>query len=99
MLSKSSVESRINRSETTCSCESKLFEMLNTRLSRASDSDEIWLTSEEAAAFLKISSGTLRNLTSNGKIPFYKFGRRNRYKKSDLHIMLLSESKGAKYGD
>ena len=54
-----------------------------------------WLTSDEAAAFLKISTATLRNLTSSGKIPFYKFGRRNRYSKKELKSMLLSNRKGA----
>jgi excisionase family DNA binding protein len=53
-----------------------------------------WLTTDEAAEFLKVSAGCLRNLTSNGQVPFYKFGKRNRYLKSELHEMLLSEKRG-----
>lgn len=46
--------------------------------------EEEWLNSKEAAAYLKISLKTLMNLCSNGSIQFYKFGRLNRYKKSEL---------------
>lgn len=53
-----------------------------------------WLRSEEAASYLKISVKTLMNLTSNGKIPFYKLGRRNRYRKDELNQILLNERRG-----
>ncbi|MDC1175538.1 helix-turn-helix domain-containing protein [Bacteriovoracaceae bacterium] len=60
---------------------------------------EKWFNTEEAAEFLKISPGCLRNLTSNGQVPFYKFGKRNRYLKSELHEMLLSHKRGRReYG-
>lgn len=55
-----------------------------------------WLTSEEAALFLKIPVGSLRNMTSNGKVPYYKLGRSNRYRLEDLNKLLLSHRKGAK---
>jgi len=57
------------------------------------NSDE-WLTSKEAAQYLKISAKTLYNLTSNGRVPFYKFGRSNRYKLNDLRNLLSSEPRG-----
>lgn len=57
--------------------------------------DEEFLTSKEAAAFLKISEAVLRNKTSSGQIPYYKFFRSNRYKKSDLLNLLLSNKRGA----
>lgn len=47
-------------------------------------SEEEWLTSNEAAMYLKISTKTLMNLSCNGTINYYKFGRLNRYKKSEL---------------
>lgn len=53
-----------------------------------------WLNSDEAANLLKISKQTLMNLTSNGKLPFYKFGRRNRYRKDELNQVLLNERRG-----
>ena len=56
--------------------------------------EEEWLTTEEAAEYLKISPGSLRNMTSNGQVPFYKLARRNRYLKSELKDMLLKEKRG-----
>ena len=46
--------------------------------------EEEWLTSKEAAHYLKISTKTLMNLSSNGQVPYHKFGRLNRYRKSEL---------------
>lgn len=57
--------------------------------------DDEFFTSKEAAAFLKISEAALRNKTSSGQIPYYKFFRSNRYKKSDLLNLLLSNKRGA----
>jgi excisionase family DNA binding protein len=56
---------------------------------------EEWLTSSQASVYLGISSKTLMNLTSNGKIPYYKFGRRNRYLKDELRMLLMSQRRGA----
>lgn len=53
-----------------------------------------WLDSEEAAKFLRISVKALRNMTSNGQLPFYKLGRRNRYRKDELEAQLLSKRRG-----
>jgi excisionase family DNA binding protein len=60
---------------------------------------EEWLTSEETAAYLKVSVGTLRNLTSNGQIPYYKLGSRNRYRIEDLRNLLLSQKRGGTNGN
>ena len=61
--------------------------------------DDTWLTPEEAAAYMKISVPTLHNLTSNGKIPFYKFGRRNRYLRGELRKLLSAQPRGFRYGN
>jgi excisionase family DNA binding protein len=53
-----------------------------------------WLDSNEAANYLRISVKTLMNLVSNGEIPFYKFGRRNRYRKDELNALLLQNKRG-----
>lgn len=53
-----------------------------------------WLDSEEAANLLRISVKALRNMTSNGQLPFYKLGRRNRYRKDELEAQLLSQKRG-----
>ncbi len=53
-----------------------------------------WLNSEEAANVLRVSVKALRNMTSNGRVPFYKLGRRNRYRKDELEELLLSQKRG-----
>jgi excisionase family DNA binding protein len=57
-----------------------------------------WLTTSQAADYLGISVGTLRNMTSNGKIPYYKFGKLNRYRLPELRELLLSGKRGKSYG-
>ncbi len=63
------------------------------------DTEPEWLSVPEAAEYLRISEGSLRNMTSNGKIPFYKLGGRVRYQKAELKTLLLSNRKGASYGN
>jgi excisionase family DNA binding protein len=58
-----------------------------------------WLTSKQAAEYLNLPIGTLRNLTSNGKIPYYKLGHLNRYLREDLRKLLLKEKRGANHGN
>ena len=53
-----------------------------------------WLNSNEAAELLRLSVKALRNLTSNGQLPFYKLGRRNRYRRDELEAILLKEKRG-----
>jgi len=45
---------------------------------------EVWLNSEEAAMFLRVSKRTLIRYREQGKIPFAKDSRMIWYKKSDL---------------
>jgi len=62
--------------------------------------ENAWLTTEQAAAYLGISSGTLRNMTSNGQVPYYKLGpRRNRYRMCELNELLLSQKRGGFHGN
>lgn len=58
-----------------------------------------WLTTEEAAAYLRLSVGAFRNLTSDGHIPHYKLGRRNRYLRSELRKLLSGQARGRMYYD
>lgn len=57
-----------------------------------------WLTAEQAARYLGLSVGALRNSTSNGQIPYYKLGRRVRYLKSELRNLLLQNRRGGANG-
>nr|BFD65318.1 hypothetical protein HAGR004_03400 [Bdellovibrio sp. HAGR004] len=63
-------------------------------LNASGDIEKEWMSSKEAAAYLRISPATLRNLTSNGKIPYHKLERRNRYRTSDLRDLLLRNKRG-----
>jgi excisionase family DNA binding protein len=58
-----------------------------------------WLTTEEAAEYLRISPKSLLNEASNGNIPHYKFGRRNRYLLSELKKLLLGKPRGVLHGN
>lgn len=52
-----------------------------------------WLTTEQAAHLLSISSNALRIMVHRGQIEAYKFGRRLRFKTSDC--LSLIQKKGA----
>ena len=65
-----------------------------TMLQSGNSSLKFWMDSSEAASYLRISVKTLMNLSSNGAIPFYKFGRRNRYLKEELDQILLQNKRG-----
>ncbi len=56
------------------------------------------LTTDEAARFLGISAQALLNLVSNGKLPYYKFERRNRYLASELLKIVMKEARGLRDG-
>jgi excisionase family DNA binding protein len=58
-----------------------------------------WLTSSEAAEYLGISTAQLMNLTSNGRVPYFKFGRSNRYLISELRELLMSQPRGERHGN
>lgn len=53
---------------------------------------EAWMSSAQAAVYLGISLGSLRNKVSNGFIPRHKLGRLNRFLKSELDQLLNSDS-------
>lgn len=62
--------------------------------SECSLTTEKLMNSDEAAAYLGISIASLMNKVSQGRIPYYKFGRLNRYMKSELSQLLLSNKRG-----
>ena len=59
----------------------------------------VWLSSSEAADYLRISRKSLLNMASNGEVPYYKLQRRNRYLQSDLDGLLLANRRGASNGN
>lgn len=60
-------------------------------LTSKDDSAEAWLSTEQAAEYLGISVGSLRNRVSCGEIPRRKLGRLNRYLRSELDALLVSK--------
>ena len=71
----------------------------NSRVVESSLSSGEWFSSDEAAEYLRISVRALFNLTSAGKVPHFKFGRRNRYRVDDLRNLLSAEPRGVKNGN
>ena len=70
------------------------FENKISQESVPEDEGSEWLNTVEAAEYLRTSPAALRNMTSNGAIPYHKLGRRNRYKRSDLRSLLLQNRRG-----
>lgn len=69
----------------------------NERIPYDPDLDEFdgeWLTSAEAAKYLRLSEGALRVMVHHGKVPYYKFARRNRYRRSELRDLIERERRG-----
>jgi excisionase family DNA binding protein len=56
---------------------------MNDKITNESLQEE-WLSSDEAAEFLKVSKKTLKRYRDSGKLPFSKDARKIRYKKSDI---------------
>lgn len=56
--------------------------------------EDRWLTSREAAEYLRVSVKTLLNMVSSGEVAYSKLGRRNRYRLTDLRSLLMKERRG-----
>lgn len=54
----------------------------------------IWMNSTEASTYLRVSTGSLRNMVSQGQIRSYKLGKRLRFKKSELDKAMELSLKG-----
>ena len=54
------------------------------------DNSEL-LCTKEAALFLRVSAESLRNMVYRKEVRCFKFGRRNRYLKSDLRDLLVQK--------
>lgn len=49
-----------------------------------------WLSTEDAAYFLSVSTNALRIMVHRGQIKAYKFGRRLRFKLADCRALFLN---------
>ena len=48
------------------------------------------IPAKEAAKYIRVTYQTLLNMTSAGRLPYYKMGRFNMYNKEDLQRLVLS---------
>jgi excisionase family DNA binding protein len=53
-----------------------------------------WMTSKEAAAYIRVSVGQLRNMVWRGQIKRYRLRNRLRFLRSDLDSFVTSSNKG-----
>ncbi len=56
--------------------------------------EDCWMTTKEAAEYLRLGCKRLLNMSSNGQIPYHKLGSSNRYLKSELIAMLNKNRRG-----
>ena len=61
--------------------------------------EQEWLTTDQAAKFLCLSTHSILNLCSQGRILYFKQGRRNRYRLDDLKKLLLANPRGDIHGN
>lgn len=59
----------------------------------ANEVESEWLTTKEAAEYLRVTVGALRVMAHRGLIPYYKFARRNRFLRSELRNLILREKR------
>ncbi len=58
---------------------------------------QIWLDSKEAASYLRLSVNSLRIRVMRGQIPFYRLGKRLRFKRSELKSLVENSLKGGSH--
>lgn len=63
--------------------------------SKASFSNERFLTDKEVSAWLKVSRRTLQDYRNNGTVSYYQLGGKILYKESDIEQMLLANYREA----
>lgn len=64
----------------------KFFDNLIEQDQKA-DENTRWLNTNEAAEFLRLTPNALRILVHRAQVRYFKFGRRLRFRMSDLHSL------------
>lgn len=54
----------------------------------------VWMSTQEAATYLRISPQALRNHVYRGDVPHYKFRRSLRFKRTELDRLLEGTKRG-----
>lgn len=81
-----------------CAAESKTIQSKPFSSLKTEENDR-WMTTAEAARYLKIEIGSFYNLLSQGKIPYYKLQTQNRFLRSELDSLILSHPRGVRNVD
>lgn len=55
--------------------------------------DGFWLDAKEAANYLRVSVASLHNMVFLRQVPSYKLGRRLRFKRTDLDLLIEASKK------
>ena len=58
--------------------------------------DKEWMNAYEAAEYIGVSYGALRNMTYRREVPFFKMGRRLRFRMEDMRQFILENQFGKK---
>lgn len=67
----------------------KFFENQIARGQKVSLGDFRWLTTSEAAQYLRVSADGLKTMVYRGKIRAHKLGRRNRFLREELDRLIV----------
>jgi excisionase family DNA binding protein len=78
---------RYNRTNLEDKTLGSFFENLNQ--DHYADENTRWLNTKEAAEFLRLTPNALRILVHRAQVKYFKFGRRLRFRQSDLQLLLL----------
>jgi len=55
--------------------------------------ESIWFDAKEAANYLRVSVGSLHNMVFLRQVPSYKLGKRLRFKRTDLDLLMEASRK------
>lgn len=69
--------------------EKKFFENKIARGQKVSLGEIRWLTTGEAAQYLRVSADSIKTMVYRGKIRVHKLGRRNRFLREELERLII----------
>ncbi len=65
-----------------------LFENRIAREQRVSFNEVRWLTTDEAAQYLRVSTSSIKTMIYRGQVRVHKLGRRNRFLREELERLI-----------
>ena len=75
----------------------KFFENRETHQNEISIENVRWLTSIEAAQYLRLSSSGLKTMVYRGQVRVHKLGRRNRFLREELERLITIPNQGSQF--